>query len=53
MAILDTVLGEMDEHKSGNGKFSKITLQPKIYVKHNVMIEKAQALHHEANKPTR
>ena len=46
----DVALGEMEETKNGSGKFSNITLHPKITVTHSSMIAKAETLHNDANK---
>jgi organic hydroperoxide reductase OsmC/OhrA len=47
---LDEASGTMIENKDGSGQFSEVTLQPKVTVAESSMIEKATALHHEANK---
>ena len=49
ISYLDHVLGEMEETKNGSGKFTNIILQPEIVVSNSIMLEKAQALHNEAN----
>jgi len=46
----DTALGTMVETTSGSGYFKEVTLYPKVIVSDESMIEKANALHHEANK---
>ena len=47
---IDTALGTMVETTSGSGYFKEVTLYPKVIVSDESMIEKANALHHEANK---
>ncbi len=47
---LDDASGTMQENKDGSGHFTEITLHPKVTVKEQSMIEKANALHHDANK---
>lgn len=46
----DEASGTMEENKDGSGQFTEITLKPRVVVEHESMIEKANALHHEANK---
>jgi organic hydroperoxide reductase OsmC/OhrA len=46
----DTAKGIMVETTSGSGYFKEVTLYPKVIVSDESMIEKANALHHEANK---
>jgi organic hydroperoxide reductase OsmC/OhrA len=46
----DEASGTMTEHKDGSGEFIEITLNPKVGVAENAMIEKANLLHHDANK---
>jgi organic hydroperoxide reductase OsmC/OhrA len=45
----DQASGSMEENKDGSGQFTEITLQPRVVVEHESMIEKANALHHDAN----
>jgi organic hydroperoxide reductase OsmC/OhrA len=45
----DRASGSMKENKDGSGQFTEITLQPRVVVEHESMIEKANALHHDAN----
>jgi organic hydroperoxide reductase OsmC/OhrA len=40
----------MEEFNNGSGKFTEVTLHPVVIVSNKSMIEKANALHHEANK---
>ena len=40
----------MEEFSNGSGKFSEVTLYPIVIVTDISMIEKANALHHKANK---
>lgn len=46
----DEAMGAMEENKDGSGQFTEVTLNPKVTVKEKSMIDKANALHHEANK---
>ena len=46
----DHAVGFMEENKDGSGQFTEVTLYPKVFVEDESMIEKANALHHEANK---
>jgi organic hydroperoxide reductase OsmC/OhrA len=49
-AYEDNATGIMVEEKDGSGQFTEATLNPKVTVQHERMIEKANALHSEANK---
>jgi organic hydroperoxide reductase OsmC/OhrA len=44
----DEALGEMQEEKDGNGRFTKVTLRPKIVIASGDM-DKAHALHDRAH----
>lgn len=46
----DEATGTMEENKDGSGQFVEVTLNPKVTVQDKSMIDKANALHHEANK---
>jgi organic hydroperoxide reductase OsmC/OhrA len=46
----DEASGTMEENKDGSGQFKEIALKPKVVVEMESMIEKANALHHDANK---
>lgn len=46
----DFAEGTMIENENGSGKFSEITLKPRIVVADKEMIEKAFELHQKANK---
>ena len=46
----DNAVGIMEEFSNGGGKFSEVTLYPIVIITDKSMIEKANALHHEANK---
>ncbi|MCR8556025.1 OsmC family protein [Mucilaginibacter sp. BJC16-A38] len=46
----DEAIGVMVETADGGGYFKDVTLFPKVTVTEASMIEKANALHHEANK---
>ncbi|MFV9550780.1 OsmC family protein [Algibacter sp. PT7-4] len=47
---LDVAVGVMEEFENGSGKFTKVTLNPKVKITDKNMIEKANKLHIEANK---
>lgn len=47
---IDHAKGVMDEDPKGTGRFTEVTLNPRVTVMENGMIEKANALHHEAHK---
>jgi len=47
---LDNATGIMEESKSGSGKFTKVTLHPKVTITDKNMIEKANELHKKANE---
>jgi organic hydroperoxide reductase OsmC/OhrA len=49
-AYVDNAFGTMEENQDGSGQFKEITLRPQVTVLEKSMIEKANALHHEANK---
>lgn len=46
----DNATGIMEETADGGGRFVEITLHPVVTVTDASMIDKANALHHEANK---
>jgi organic hydroperoxide reductase OsmC/OhrA len=46
----DEASGKMEENQDGSGQFIEVLLTPKVTVLESSMIEKANALHHEANK---
>jgi organic hydroperoxide reductase OsmC/OhrA len=46
---LTTRRGTMEENKDGSGQFVEVMLNPKVTVQEPAMIDKANALHHEAN----
>jgi organic hydroperoxide reductase OsmC/OhrA len=47
---VDEASGTMQENKDGSGQFTEVVLRPVVTVKDKSMIEKANELHHEANK---
>jgi organic hydroperoxide reductase OsmC/OhrA len=49
-AYTDEASGTMEENKDGSGQFTEVILNPKVTVQDKTMIDKANALHHEANK---
>jgi organic hydroperoxide reductase OsmC/OhrA len=49
-AYVDNAFGTMEENQDGSGQFKEITLRPRVTVLEKSMIEKANALHHEANQ---
>jgi organic hydroperoxide reductase OsmC/OhrA len=46
----DEATGLMIETAEGGGHFKEVTLHPKVTVADESMIEKANKLHHDANK---
>lgn len=46
----DKATGKLIENPDGSGRFEEIILSPVIVVKEKTMLEKAYALHHDANK---
>lgn len=46
---IDEASGTMEENKDGSGQFVEVMLNPKVTVQEPAMIDKANALHHEAN----
>ena len=46
----DNATGTMVETENGGGRFKQVTLYPHVIVTEPSMIEKANALHHEARK---
>ncbi|MEE9373063.1 MAG: OsmC family protein [Saprospiraceae bacterium] len=50
LEYVDKPRGTMIESENGSGHFSSVTLHPQVIVSEINMIEKANALHHEANK---
>jgi organic hydroperoxide reductase OsmC/OhrA len=47
---VDEAVGVMEENPDGSGQFTEVTLWPRVTVTEKSMVEKAEALHHEANK---
>jgi len=47
---IDDATGTMAENSDGSGQFTEVTLNPKVTVKEASMIDKANALHHQANQ---
>ena len=46
----DEATGIMEESDDGNGRFKEVTLHPMVTVTDATMVQKANSLHHEANK---
>lgn len=46
----DEAVGTMGENSDGSGQFTEVILKPRVTVKEAGMIEKANALHHQANQ---
>lgn len=46
----DEAKGIMEETANGSGKFTKVTLYPRVTVTDKSMIAKAEALHHDAHQ---
>ena len=49
-AYLDSATGVMEETENGSGKFTAVTLNPKVTITDGNKIDKANQLHQEANK---
>jgi organic hydroperoxide reductase OsmC/OhrA len=47
---VDAAHGEMQENPDGSGQFISVTLNPRVIVTDESMIEKANSLHHRANE---
>ncbi|CAL2082726.1 OsmC family protein [Tenacibaculum sp. 190524A05c] len=47
---IDNVTGIMEESKDGSGKFTNVTLHPKVTITDQTKINLANELHEEANK---
>ncbi|CAM1343511.1 OsmC family protein [Tenacibaculum amylolyticum] len=47
---IDNATGVMEETENGSGKFTEVTLHPTVKIMDQDMIDKAIALHEEANK---
>lgn len=47
---VDHAGGVMEEDAKGSGRFTEVTLNPRVTVKEDGMIGKANELHHEAHK---
>jgi organic hydroperoxide reductase OsmC/OhrA len=50
MDYVDEAVGTMEETSNGSGRFTEVVLRPLVTVKEQSMIEKANALHHDAHK---
>jgi organic hydroperoxide reductase OsmC/OhrA len=46
----DQATGVMEEDSQGSGIFTEVTLHPVVIIREEAMKEKANALHHDANK---
>lgn len=46
---VDEASGTMEENKDGSGQFIEVMLAPRVTVRNESMVAKANALHHEAN----
>jgi len=49
-AYEDQATGTMDVFKNGSGQFKEVCLHPKVIIENEQMIDKANALHHQANE---
>jgi organic hydroperoxide reductase OsmC/OhrA len=47
---IDEASAVMEENPDGSGQFKEVKLKPKVTVSEKHMIEKANSLHHQANK---
>lgn len=50
MEYSDNAIGTMIENPDGSGQFTEVTLNPQVLISNKDQIEKANSLHHEANK---
>lgn len=50
MEYFDSATGIMEETENGSGKFTEVTLNPKVMITDLNMVSKANELHKEANK---
>jgi len=50
LQYVDNAFGVMEENKDGSGQFIGATLSPIVTVTSSDMVEKAMALHHDANR---
>ena len=50
MDYVDNAAGVMEENTDGSGQFIGVTLSPVVTVKSTEMVDKAYALHHDANR---
>ena len=50
MNYTDHASGTMIENPDGSGFFKEVTLYPEVTVSDDTMIERANSLHHQANK---
>jgi organic hydroperoxide reductase OsmC/OhrA len=50
VAYEDQATGAMEQNEDGSGQFTEVTLHPIVTVTEKSMIDKANSLHHEANK---
>lgn len=46
----DNAVGIMEEFSNGSGKFTEVTLHPAVVITDAAKIDKANDIHHEANK---
>lgn len=46
----DEAKGVMEENRNGSGQFREVILRPRVVVKEESMIDKANELHHQANQ---
>lgn len=46
----DDVSGIMEEEKDGSGRFREVTLQPRVIVREERMVEKVDSIHSKANR---
>lgn len=46
----DNAMGTMKENPENGGRFTQVVLRPEVTITDSAQVEKANALHHEANK---
>jgi organic hydroperoxide reductase OsmC/OhrA len=50
LEYIDEATGSMQENNDGSGQFIEVVLKPVVTVKEKSMTDKANSLHHDANK---
>ncbi|MEO0340552.1 MAG: OsmC family protein [Bacteroidota bacterium] len=50
ISYIDQAEGTMEEQKNGSGRFSKVTLKPRVIIKKADNMDLCSSLHHQANQ---